>query len=156
MRLSSFERARSVRGFAPFFSPMNSMNLNEIQQASREQFARQSHRYAQGHILENVEDVRAASEAIPLPPRARVLDIATGAGHTALFFARLGHDVTAADIAPPMLERVREAACKRAVPITTRLHLAEQMPYVEGEFDLVTCRVAAHHFSSPENFVREA
>jgi ubiquinone/menaquinone biosynthesis C-methylase UbiE len=131
------------------------MHLNEIQQASQEQFARQSHRYGSGHILENIEDVRAAAETIPLPARARVLDIATGAGHTALFFAALGHDVTAADIAPPMLERVREAACKRGLPITTRLHPAEKLPYADGEFALVTCRVAAHHFSSPPDFVRE-
>ena len=131
------------------------MNLNEIQQASQEQFARQSHRYGQGHILEDVEDVRAAAESMPLPRCARVLDIATGAGHTALFFATLGHDVTAADIAPPMLERVREAACKRGLRITTQLHPAEKLPYADGEFDLVTCRVAAHHFSSPQDFVCE-
>jgi ubiquinone/menaquinone biosynthesis C-methylase UbiE len=131
------------------------MNLDQIQQASQEQFARQSHRYAKGHILENIEDVREAAGAITLPPKARVLDVATGAGHTALFFATLGHEVTAADIAAPMLERVREAACKRDVPITTNLHSAEQLPYAEASFDLVTCRVAAHHFSSPEDFVRE-
>lgn len=132
------------------------MKLDETQQASREQFSRQSHRYAQGHILEQVEDVRTAAASIPpLPPRARVLDVATGAGNTALYFAGLGCEVTAADIAPPMLERVREAACKRGVPITTRLHPAEQLPYGAGEFDLVTCRVAAHHFSSPADFVRE-
>src|SRR5215210_3045889 len=106
----------------------HAMNLNDVQQASQEQFARQSHRYAQGHILENVEDVRAALELItpPLPSKARVLDVATGAGHTALFFASLGCEVTATDLAPPMLERVREASCKRGLPITTRLHPAEQ------------------------------
>lgn len=133
------------------------MNLNEIQQAAREQFARQSHRYAAGHVLENTEDVAAAAAAhlAGLPARARVLDIATGAGHTALFFAERGHDVTAADIAQPMLERVREAACKRGVAVTTKLHSAESLPYADGEFDLVTCRVAAHHFASPEDFVRE-
>jgi len=131
------------------------MKLDPVQQASQEQFARQSHRYAKGHVLENTEDVAAALSRLVLPPRARVLDIATGAGHTALFFAERGHDVTAADIAAPMLERVREAACKRDVTITTKLHAAEALPYADGEFDLVTCRVAAHHFSSPENFVRE-
>ena len=30
------------------------MNLNEIQKASQEQFARQSHRYGQGRILDNL------------------------------------------------------------------------------------------------------
>lgn len=132
------------------------MNLDPVQQASQEQFARQSHRYAKGHVLEDTGDIRTALAHLSLPPRARVLDVATGAGHTALFFAELGHDVTAADIAAPMLERVREAACKRGVPVTTKLHAAEALPYADAEFDLVTCRVAAHHFSSPEDFVREA
>ncbi len=132
------------------------MQLNEIQRASQEQFARQSKRYAQGHILENVEDVREALKQITLPPHARVLDVATGAGHTALCLASLGHDVIAADIAAPMLERVREGAAKRGLSVETRQHAAEKFPYGDAEFDLVTCRVAAHHFSSPPDFVREA
>jgi ubiquinone/menaquinone biosynthesis C-methylase UbiE len=132
------------------------MKLNEIQRAAQEQFARQSHRYAQGHILENVEDVRAAIEPLDLPPGSRVLDIAAGAGYTGLFLASLGHDVTLADIAAPMLERAQEAASRRGLKVQTRQHAAEHLPYADGSFDLVTCRVAAHHFSSPESFVREA
>jgi len=135
------------------------MKLNEVQQASQEQFARQSHRYAKGHVLENVDDLREALDSpalADLPKNVRVLDVATGAGHTALFFANLGHHVLAADIAAPMLERVREAACKRGLEITTQLHPAEKMPHDDATFDLVTCRVAAHHFSSPSDFVREA
>jgi SAM-dependent methyltransferase len=30
------------------------------------------------------------------------------------------------------------------------------MPYPDNTFGLITCRVAAHHFSSPEQFVRES
>ena len=37
------------------------MDLDDIQRLAQEQFAKQSHRYGQGHILENVEDVRAAA-----------------------------------------------------------------------------------------------
>ena len=37
----------------------------------------------------------------------------------------------------------------------TRQHPAEEFPYPDHCFDLVTCRVAAHHFSSPEKFIRE-
>jgi SAM-dependent methyltransferase len=39
--------------------------------------------------------------------------------------------------------------------VETRQHTAELFPYADETFDLVTCRVAAHHFSSPETFVRE-
>ena len=131
-------------------------DLNDIQRAAQEQFGKQSHRYAKGHVLENIEDVRAAVAHMNLPAQALVLDIATGAGHTGLFFASLGHDVTLADVAQPMLDRASEAAAARGLRITTRLHAAEELPYPDGSFDLMTCRVAAHHFSSPEAFVRES
>ena len=54
-----------------------------------------------------------------------------------------------------MLERAKEAAASRGFKVQTRQHAAEQFPYPDASFDLVTCRVAAHHFSSPENFIRE-
>src|SRR5579862_1655308 len=118
------------------------MELDEIQRAAQEQFGRQSRNYGKGHILENVGDVEEALRGIPLPPVAKVLDVATGAGHTGLYLAGLGHDVTLADIAAPMLDRVRETAEKRGLKIRTQQHAAEVFPYADAEFDLVTCRVA--------------
>lgn len=131
------------------------MELNEIQRAAQEQFAKQSQCYGRGHILENVEDVRAALEFISLPARAKVLDVATGGGHTGLFFAGLGHDVTLADLAQPMLDRAAKLAVERGLRVSTRQHAAEDFPWEDNCFDLVTCRVAPHHFSSPAKFVLE-
>jgi len=132
------------------------MSFDAVQQAARDQFSRQSHRYGSGHILENVEDVRAAAETLSLASDLRVLDIAAANGHTGLFFAEQGHRVVLADISEAMLERAREAAARRGLSVETRVHAAEELPYPDGSFDLVTCRVAAHHFSSPEAFVRES
>ena len=132
------------------------MNLNEIQRASQEQFARQSARYGKGHILENIDDVRAALAHISLPEKAAVLDVATGGGHTGLLLASLGHDVTLSDITQAMLDRAAVAARERGLKVQTRLHSAEQFPFNDASFDLVTCRVAAHHFSSPESFVSQS
>lgn len=131
------------------------MKLDEVQKAAQEQFAKQSHRYGRGHVLENIEDVIGAVAAIPLTSPAQVLDVATGGGHTGLYLAGLGHDVTLADIAQPMLERAAKTAADRGLTVHTRQHTAEEFPYSDAQFDLVACRVAAHHFSSPENFVRE-
>jgi ubiquinone/menaquinone biosynthesis C-methylase UbiE len=131
------------------------VKLDDVQKAAQEQFGRQSHRYGQGHILENVADVEAAMDIIALPLRSKVLDVATGAGHTGLYLAGLGHDVTLADLAQPMLERAMQTARERGLSVQTRQHPAEQFPWPDSQFDLVTCRVAAHHFSSPEDFVRE-
>jgi ubiquinone/menaquinone biosynthesis C-methylase UbiE len=132
------------------------MELNEVQRASRDQFARQSDRYGKGHILQNTDDIRDALAHIPLPQRARVLDVATGGGHTGLLLASLGHDVTLSDITQAMLDRASDAARERGLSVKTQLHQAEKFPFPDGSFDLVTCRVAAHHFSSPQSFVSES
>lgn len=131
------------------------MNLDSTQRAAQAQFARQSANYGQSHILAQLDDVEAALPALPLPARARVLDVATGGGHTGLFFARLGHDVTLSDLTPAMLENAARAATDAGFSVTTRLHPAEALPYPDGTFDLVTCRIAPHHFTSPTAFVRE-
>ena len=132
------------------------MPLDPIQHASREQFQKQSHRYARGHILEQTQDVTAALDGLALPAGAEALDVATGAGHTAFCLARAGFHVTASDLTPAMLERVREGAAERGLDIGTRQHCAEALPYPDATFQLVSCRVAPHHFSSPGEFVRES
>ncbi len=129
---------------------------DDVQRGVAAQFSRQSHRYGSGHILADVSDVAAALAQIPLPGRARVLDVAAGAGHTGLHLAAQGHEVIVSDLAESMLDRCREAAAARGLSITTALHAAEALPYADAGFDLVTCRVAAHHFSDPAAFVREA
>ena len=55
-----------------------------------------------------------------------------------------------------MLERAAATARERGLRVDTRQHTAESFPYADSAFDLVTCRVAAHHFSDPGTFVREA
>jgi ubiquinone/menaquinone biosynthesis C-methylase UbiE len=130
--------------------------MDSIQHAAQEQFEKQSHRYARGHILENTQDLTAALEAIPIPAGAEALDVATGAGHAAFHLARAGLRVTASDLTPAMLERVREGAAERGLDIRTREHPAEVLPYPDETFQLVSCRVAPHHFSSPASFVRES
>ncbi len=134
---------------------LTGMKLDAVQQAAQEQFGKQSHRYGKGHILENVEDVRSAVEPLPLPHPADVLDVATGGGHTGLLLASLGHHVTLNDIAQPMLDRAAQTAAERGLTVTTRQHPAEKFPYPDASFDLVTCRVAPHHFSSPSDFISE-
>ncbi len=131
-------------------------SLDDTQRAAREQFSKQSHQYAKGHILENVEDVAQAVEKMGLPQRAEVLDVACGAGHTGLYLASLGHSVTLTDITQAMLDRATELAAERGLVVKTNHHTAESLPYQEASFDLVTCRVAAHHFSSPQAFVHES
>lgn len=90
-------------------------------------------------------------------PDWQVLDVATGAGHTALLFAPHVRQVWATDITPEMLDQVRRLATERHVAnLTIEIADAESLPYPTHSFDLVTCRIAPHHFDDPAMFMREA
>jgi ubiquinone/menaquinone biosynthesis C-methylase UbiE len=134
---------------------MSGPDLDPIQQKSQAQFDRQSQRYAKGHILSDVSDVVAALAHVPARS-GRALDVATGAGFTGLYLAEQGWQVTLADLSGAMLARASEGARERGLSVETRQHAAEALPYADGAFDLVTCRVAAHHFSDVVSFVRES
>ena len=134
---------------------MSPSPLDPAQAASAAQFDRQSDRYGKTHILADTSDVAAALRDVPAPPGGQALDVATGGGHTALLLARLGWNVTAGDIAPRMLENARKLAEEAGQRIATKLFPAEEIPWPDHQLDLVTVRVAPHHFSSPARFVAE-
>jgi ubiquinone/menaquinone biosynthesis C-methylase UbiE len=90
-------------------------------------------------------------------PHWRVLDVATGAGHTAYAFAPHVERVWATDITNEMLDVVRgETAKRRLANLRVAYAKAEALPFEDQSFDLVTCRIAPHHFESIERFLRES
>ena len=134
---------------------MKQNSLDAAQSAAAAQFDRQSDRYGKSHILADTRDVAVALAEVPVSPDGAALDVATGGGHTALYLAKAGWRVTAGDIAPRMLENARKLAEEAGCRVETRLFPAEEFPFPGKSFDLVTSRVAPHHFSSPEKFVAE-
>ena len=90
-----------------------------------------------------------------LRPR-RLLDVATGAGHTALAFAALGARVTAFDLTEPMLRTARGFLAERGGrDVRFVAGDVEALPFRAGAFDIVTCRIAAHHFTNVGPAVRQ-
>src|SRR6266849_997220 len=85
------------------------------------------------------------------------LDIATGAGHVALALApRLAH-VVASDLTPQMLGVARGLARERGILNMSFAEMrAEALPFADATFDLVSCRIAPHHFDDVGKFVAEA
>ena len=87
---------------------------------------------------------------------ARVLDVATGAGHTALAFAALAARVVAFDVTEPMLRVAAGFIGGRgARNVAYVAGAVEAPPFGDGAFDLVTCRIAAHHFADVAAAVRQ-
>ncbi len=87
----------------------------------------------------------------------RVLDVATGGGHTALAFAPHVREVVASDLTPRMLEAA-EAFIRGQGVANVRFERAdaEDLPFEGASFDIVTSRIAPHHFPNPQRFVQEA
>ncbi len=86
-----------------------------------------------------------------------VLDIATGGGHTALKFAPYVNRVVAADLTLTMLHAAREFIKGQGFSNVQYLAAdAESLSLPKGFFDLVTCRIAPHHFLDCARFVEDA
>lgn len=84
------------------------------------------------------------------------LDVATGGGHAAYTFAPHVARVWATDITQEMLDLVKAEAQKRGLAnIRTAYAKAEALPFEDLSFDLVTCRIAPHHFESIPAFLGE-
>jgi ubiquinone/menaquinone biosynthesis C-methylase UbiE/glutathione S-transferase len=130
--------------------------LDDVQLASQGQFDERAGQYGKSHILADVADVEKALAELKLRPNTTALDVATGNGHTAICLAGKGFQVTASDISVGMLDQARKLAAEQGVKIDFHEHPAEKLPYPDNSFGLITCRVAAHHFSSPEMFIRES
>jgi SAM-dependent methyltransferase len=103
------------------------------------------------------DDLPRLVELAQLGGDERVLDVATGGGHTALAFAPHVSEVVASDLTPDMLAAAEEFIRGRGVEnVSFERADAEDMPFADGCFDVVVCRIAAHHFPDPGSFVREA
>jgi ubiquinone/menaquinone biosynthesis C-methylase UbiE len=100
--------------------------------------------------------VRHVVELARPHPADHALDIATGAGHTALALAPHVAEVIAYDITPQMLaETARNATERNLTNVTIRQGMAEQLPFGDGSFEIVTVRHAPHHFADAARAVRE-
>jgi ubiquinone/menaquinone biosynthesis C-methylase UbiE len=89
-------------------------------------------------------------------PDWHALDVATGAGHVAYAFAPHVARMWATDITDEMLAIVRQEAGKRNLPNVRAAHAkAESLPFEDASFDLVTSRIAPHHFDSIALFLDE-
>lgn len=89
-------------------------------------------------------------------PERIALDIATGAGHTALALAPLYGRVIASDLTDRMLATAEAFIQSRGVAnVEFRCADAEDLPFPDETFDTVSCRIAPHHFANVARFVSQ-
>ena len=101
--------------------------------SERAQAYRESEAHREGRDLDLIVEWAAGAQT--------ALDVATGGGHVARRLRDAGLKVVTTDAAPGMEPDV---VCR-----------SEELPFADGSFDVVVCRVAAHHFDEPALAVRE-
>jgi SAM-dependent methyltransferase len=92
---------------------------------------------------------------LDLRPGMKVLDVACGTGNQSIPAARTGASVTGVDIAPNLLEQARQRAAEQHLNIQFDEGDAEQLPYAEGQFDVVLSMFGAMFGPRPEVVANE-
>lgn len=87
---------------------------------------------------------------LKIEPGARVLDVACGAGQTAIPMSRAGAKVTGIDIATNLIERARARAQAENLDARFDEGDAEMLPYPDGSFDIVISLIGAMFAPRPE------
>lgn len=123
----------------------------------QQQFGPSAKDYAECEVHRSGASLKRLVELAAPKSDWRVLDVATGAGHTAAVFAPHVAEVIASDITPEMLSQTEALAREQGLAnLSTARAEAGALAFEDENFDLVTCRLAAHHFPDIAQFVREA
>ena len=122
----------------------------------RESFTTQAQAFAANPWVTDEERIRRLVAAAHLTGSERVLDIATGPGYIAEAFAGLARGVVGVDLTEAMLTIARERTVERGVSnVSFRAADAENLPFENGAFDVVVCRLALHHLLKPLQVLSE-
>lgn len=124
--------------------------------AVRQQYGSVGDAYVTSATHAQGDDLARMVELADPAPDTRMLDIATGGGHVARAFAPHVRSIIASDLVPEMLAHAKKAFDEWGLAnVSVEVADAEDLPFGDEAFDLVTCRIAPHHFPDVGAFVRE-
>ena len=124
--------------------------------SSDTQFNANAEKYAASHVHKFGASLPVLLELAAPVSSDRVLDVATGTGNTALAFAPFSSVVHGLDMALKMLEQAQKRAHEEGFRNATFLEgSAENLPFADSSFSIVTSRHAPHHFRDVPTFLSE-
>lgn len=128
-----------------------------VKDRAKAQFGATAEKYVESRSHKAGDDLPRMVELAEPTPNDRLLDIATGGGNVARVLAPLVGEVVASDLTPRMLEAVESAFTPLGLTNVSYAEAdAEALPFPDASFDIVTCRIAPHHFPNPDRFVQES
>lgn len=109
-------------------------------------------RFYDGLAAATVRERRLRELALELaapPDGARVLDLGCGTGSFAILLRRQRSDLQVAGVDgdPEILELARRKAAAAGVEVEFREGLAQELPFQDASFDLVTATLVLHHLA---------
>lgn len=125
-------------------------------QVVREEFTRQAAAYAANPSIVDPERIARLVQAIRPAPEHRLLEVATGPGYVAMGFAAVAREVVGVDLTEAPLAIAEKRRQELGLHnVRFQLGDAKQLPFANGEFDVVLCRLAFHHFDQAPHVLRE-
>ena len=130
--------------------------MKSVHTSVRDQFSQHADYYAQSSVHAKGHTLQVILDFADPKGTEKTLDIATGTGFTAFALAPKVSDVVATDLTPEMVAKAAELAREQGLNnITFSVAAAESLPFSTSSFDLVTCRLAPHHFQDVPEFLGE-
>ncbi len=130
--------------------------MNDSKNLVQRQFGAHAEEYATSERHAKGPSLARLLELTQPGPDWLVLDVSTGAGHTALTFAPHVKGVIATDVTPEMLAVARRLTEERGFKnIEFRPADAQALPFYDNMFDLVTNRLALHHYPDARKAIEE-
>ncbi|MDL1895257.1 methyltransferase domain-containing protein [Anaerolineae bacterium CFX7] len=122
----------------------------------QQQFGANADKYATSAVHARGESLARLVELTQPRTDWLMLDVSTGAGHTALTFAPHVKRVIAVDLTPQMLETARKMANGRDITnIEFKPADAHTLPFDDNTFNLITNRIALHHYTDARKAIQE-
>jgi ubiquinone/menaquinone biosynthesis C-methylase UbiE len=116
----------------------------------RDQFSRQAELFAQSPELHGDAQVMLLVDCARPKSSDESLDIACGPGTVVAAFAGRVRRAVGLDATNAMLDQAGALTVKRdLVNVEWRLGDVYRLPFADDSFDIVSCRLAFHHFEEP-------
>lgn len=128
----------------------------KVKQKVKQQFAKNAEKYVTSETHAKGSDLSLLVEWLKPQPDWTTLDIATGGGHVARALSPHVAYIFSTDLTKQMLENTARHLKQTCPNIWYVIADAESLPFLDHTFDIVTCRIAPHHFPNPEKFIAEA
>ncbi|MBZ5543225.1 MAG: class I SAM-dependent methyltransferase [Acidobacteriia bacterium] len=122
----------------------------------QKQFTKTVDAFAKFAVRDTPEVLAEKVEFAKPQPTDLALDVACGPGAFVLALAPRVHFARGIDLTVEMIRRARVFQLERQIAsIAFDCGDAEQLPYPDGAFDLVSCQMSFHHMPKPESALKE-